>query len=279
MLGREETLAAELAGNESREYARALMRRTAWLGQRRDYPGFIRTTHAAGALAARWPGDAALAEIELQGGYSRYYFEGDSVDGAARVRRQLDLLKRTPSTGPRLLSTALRMHARMQFDAQNLDEALRAMREFEEHARVHFGLRSARRSYALTWLGYTLRESGRYTEGIDALREGATLAAGVRPYRQALHVEAMNALAQNLAIVGDTGTARAEFERALAIEERHPSANGYLLGLLLGSLGTLRGNEGDIQAASEYFARAIPIYERVFGAGSPKAVVMRKNSA
>lgn len=276
LLEREERLARALAGAHSPALARALTCKAIWLALHRDYPEFVRTVEAVPVGHGEDPSTAV--ENGLQRGFILYYLERDTAGGEARLRALLE----TTAGGapdPRMRCKVLRMHARMLLDSQRIDEAVRAMRDYEAYARREFGRRSARRSDALTWLGYALRESGQYAAGIDALREGADIAAQLRPYRQRLHVDALNALAQNLAIVGDADKARVEFERALAIEERHPSANGYLLGLLLNSLGTLHGERGDPAAASAHFARALPIYARVFGPTSPKMLVTENNYA
>lgn len=278
LLAREEALARSLRTTAPRALARARMRKAAALASRRDYPAFVAATRELEAAAGAFD-DPALGEIDVQLAYRAFYLERDPAGGLARATALVAALERSPAAGLRLRAKALRLHARMLLDAQRLDEAELAMRAYEAFARHRFGPDSARRSDALTWLGYTLRESGRYAEGIDALRKGASIAGRIRPYRQRLHVDALNALAQNLAIVGDTAKAQLEFERALAIEERKPGANGYLLGLLLQSLGTLHGNRGEYAAASGYFARAAPIYARVFGADSPKTLVLEKNRA
>ena len=281
LISREETLALVLQGAGSLAHATALLRKATVLLLRREYPAFTRAIHDADATGACSPAatDVACAELDLQAGLGQFYFEREPKQGEARVRARLERLQRDPAADPRVSAHALRIHARMLFDSQKLDTAVPEMRAYEAHARSVFGERSARRSDALTWLGYTLRESGRYAEGIAALREGADIAAQLRPYRQRLHVDALIALGQNLGIVGETDKARIEFERALAVEEKRQTTNGYLYGLVLNSLGTLHGNLGDHAAASTYFARAVPIYERVFGADSPKTIIARKNLA
>jgi len=281
LIDREVALARELGGENSREHARALMRKANGLALHRDYPAFVGVTQAAAKVVAALPGKTApeLAEAELQAGFSRYYLEREPIEGEKLIRGSLDTLRHSPVQDPRTFAKALRMYARVLLDSARLDEALQAMREYEAYTRDTFGTRSARHSDAMTWLGFTLRESGRYAAGIDALREGADIAAQLRPYRQRLHIDASIALAQNLGIIGDNARAQVEFERALAIEEKHPTANGYLLGLLLSSLGTLHESRGDMRKAETYFARAIPIYERVFGKGSPKTLVVRKSYA
>jgi tetratricopeptide (TPR) repeat protein len=251
LITREEVLAGELAGKNSREFARALMRKANWFSLRREYPQFTQTIHAAGTVAHSTAGETPeRVEIDLQSSYSLFYMERKPVEGKALIQQCYDALKEAADPDPRLMSKVLRMYARIQFDDQARHMALPAMREYEAHARTVFGERSARRSDALTWLGYTLRESGQYAEGIDALRQGEEIAARLRPYRQRLHVDALIALAQNLGIVGDTEKARATFERGLAIEERQQTANGYLMGLLLNSLGVLHGNQGEYEKAS-----------------------------
>lgn len=277
LLRRETALALRLGGGDSPVHARASLRQAQLQLARRDYPAFARSLDAAVAASGcdESRDDATCAEIDLLGGLSLFYVQRQPARGAARVQARLERLRADASADPRLVSRALRLHARLQFDSQHLDTALPAMQAWEAHARATFGERSAHRSDALTWLGFTLRESGRYAEGIEALREGAAIAATLDPYRQRLHVDALIALAQNLDIIGDRDQARAEFERALAIEERKPTANGYLLGLLYSSLGTLHGNAGEAAAAYGYITRAVPVYERVFGTGSPRTMLMR----
>lgn len=281
LLAREEVAALELRGAGSHAQATALLRKATVLLLRREFPAFTRAIHEAAETGACAPAaaDPVCAELDLQTGFSLTYLEREPKQGQARVQTRLKRLKSDAAVDPRVTSRALRLYARMLFDGRQLDAALSAMRTYEAHARSVFGERSAHRSDALTWLGYTLRESGRYAEGIAALREGADIAAQLRPYRQRLHVDALIALGQNLGIVGETDKARIEFERALAIEEKRQTTNGYLYGLVLNSLGTLHGNLGDHTAASGYFARAVPIYERVFGVDSPKTIIARKNHA
>ena len=281
LVRREESMALALEGASSPAHARALLRKASALLLRREYPAFTRTIHEAIATGACAPDsdDPVCADLQLQSGFGLFYLERDPKQGEARVQAQLARLQKAPAADARVLSRALRLRARMLLDGKKLDAAVPAMRAYEEHSRRVFGERSAHRSDALTWLGYALRESGRYADGIEAMQEGLAIAARLRPYRQRLHVDALIALAQNLGIIGDADKARVQFEIALAIEEKHPTANGYLLGLVLNSLGTLHGNQGDFAAASRYFARAVPIYARVFGANSPRALVAQKNLA
>lgn len=281
LLDREEAIALALHGTGSHAHAAALLRKATTRLLRREYPAFTRMIHEAFATGACAPtsGDIVCVELQLQSGFGLFYLERQPKQGEARVQAQLVRLQQAPAADARVLSRALRLHARMLLDGKQLDAAVPAMRAYEEHARLAFGERSAHRSDALTWLGYALREAGHYADGIESLNEGLAIAAQLRPYRQRLHVDALIALAQNLGIIGDSDKARVQFEAALAIEEKHTTTNGYLLGLVLNSLGVLHGNQGDYEAASAYFTRAVPIYERVFGPDSPKTLVMRKNLA
>lgn len=255
---------------------RALTRKVDALAQRRDFAAYAAASRDA-ADAAALAGERERPAIALQVAFREYYLEREPQRGLTRATAAVDALRRARPAQPRLLAKALRLRARMLLDAQRLDEAVPAMRECADYVLHTFGARSARYSDASTWLGFALRESGRYADGIEALQRGVAIAAQLHPYRQRTHVDALIALAQNFGIIGDTRKAQQAFEQALAIEERHTSANGYLLGLLLNNLGTLHGNRGEYGTAERYFERAAPLYARVFGADSPKLQVLLKN--
>ncbi|WP_150132105.1 CHAT domain-containing tetratricopeptide repeat protein [Dokdonella koreensis] len=281
LIRRERELAQALAGAASRESARALLREARWQLQRRDFAAFRTAVAAAVAIGERVlaADDADRAEIDVLAGIGEYYFLGKPRDGEARTRHALGVLRAHRPERQRALAAALRSDGRIKLDDQKLAEAVAALQAYETYARSHFGADSARRSDALTWLGYALRESGRYAEGIEALEHGVRIAADLRPYRQRLHVDALIALGQNLGMVGDVGRAQAAFEAAVAIEEKQPTSGGYLLALALKSLGSLHGNAGDAARAATYHARVLPIFERLFGADSPQARATRLNHA
>ena len=280
LIGREIALARTLAGSNSREYSRAVMRRANWQLAQFDIPASISSATESAAIADRMlaADDPERAERALAAGRDLYHSLGKPAEGEARVAAALDVLKRASARHPRACADALRINAGIQISNQNWDAAVLAARDYEAFVRETFGAGSARHGEALTTLGLALSESGQYAEGIETLDESVGILARTQPYRQRLHVDALRALGQRLGWMGDA-RGRTELLRALAIEERHPTGNGYQIATLAYALGIQSGREDDAQSAQAYLARAIPIYVRALGPDAPQTLRVKETYA
>ncbi|MFC4821490.1 CHAT domain-containing tetratricopeptide repeat protein [Dokdonella ginsengisoli] len=280
-IDREIDLAAALNGKESREYARALSRKANLLRSRSETSASVPIVTQAAAIAARVlpADDLDRAEIELIAGSNLYFLQNQPAQGEALVAAAVQRLRQPPIARPRALARALRHVVRIHLNSQRPEDTLRAAREYEAYTRENFGAASARHGEAMNWLGFSLSESGQYALGLETLRESVTLLGKTRPYRQSLHVEALNNLAQRLGMLGDFSHSKTEYLRALAIEERKPTGNGASYGLLLNGLAVLHGRQGDWRTAATYLERALPVYVRVFGPDSRSVRLIQDNMA
>ena len=280
LLDRQTRLARELGGEGSRVTARARMHEARLDFQRADYAAF-RTAITAAVAASRKLAidDPDRTEIDLLVAQRDYHLLDRQQDGMRRAARVLDALRVHASAHPRALVRALCVYGRMKRDVQETAEAIPLLRECEQRARALSGTDGGMRSHALSQLGYALRESGEYAAGIEALNEGAAIAARVKPYNQSLHVRALMLLGANLEILGDLAHAREALEKADALQEKRPTLNPFEHATLLSNLATHYYYSGEPERALDYDRRALPLFERVLGPSAPTTRMARINHA
>lgn len=280
LIERELALARRLNNEPSREAARARLHLARRGYARADYAAFRTSIAAAVAAARALPADDAdRAEIDSLVGQGDYQVLDRQREGMQRAARALDVLRAAESTHARALLRALCGYGRMKRDVQDTTEAVRLLRECEQRAGALAGRDSAARGRALSLLGYALREAGEFAAGIDALTEGADLAARATPYNQSQHVRALMVLGANLEILGDLSRARTALEAAHSLQEKKPTLNPFEEATLLSNLATHYYYSGDLPRALAFDERALPLFERVLGPNASTVRMARVNHA